>query len=133
MRVKRGDDPSERTISAAQIDRWALSVRVTLVKGWSKEGEAAGCACLSVDQWQPSLARITATRALRLAARGGSPEGRNPKINNNNSNKEQEEALESAGGFARSFIIKSVNIFFLFVIFRVGRSPSSGCVDNRTM
>lgn len=130
-RVKRGADPSERTISAAQIDRWALSVRVTLVKGWSKEGEAAGCACLSVDQWQPSLARITATRALRLAARGGSPEGRNPKINNNNSNKEQEEALGSARGFVGSFIINQSKFFFLFVVFRV--SPSGGRVDNRTM
>ena len=33
-----------------QIDRWALTVRVTLVKGWSKgeAGKAAGCVCLSV-------------------------------------------------------------------------------------
>lgn len=34
------------------IDRWALTVRVTLVEGWSKgeAGEAAGCVCLSVGK-----------------------------------------------------------------------------------
>lgn len=33
-----------------RIDRWAPTVRVTLVKGWSKgeAGKAAGCVCLSV-------------------------------------------------------------------------------------
>lgn len=40
--------PSEQL--EAQIDRWALTVRVTLVKGWSKgeAGKAAGCVCRSV-------------------------------------------------------------------------------------
>lgn len=35
-----------------RIDRWALTVRVTLVEGWSKgeAGEAAGCVCLSVGK-----------------------------------------------------------------------------------
>lgn len=46
----RGNEshPSEQL--EQQIDRWALTVRVTLVKGWSKgeAGKAAGCVCLSV-------------------------------------------------------------------------------------
>lgn len=40
--------PSEQL--EQQIDRWALTVRVTLAEGWSKgeAGKAAGCVCLSV-------------------------------------------------------------------------------------
>lgn len=47
-RRRNESHPSEQL--EQQTDRWALTVRVTLVEGWSKgeAGKAAGCVCLSV-------------------------------------------------------------------------------------
>lgn len=93
-----------RTISAARIDRWASSVRVTLVKGWSKEGRQLDArVCQSISGSRLSRVHHMRTRALRVAAAhndddaAGLPEGRKDK--------QQQQAGICREVFVRTFVI----------------------------
>lgn len=71
---RREDGAGARTISAARIDRWASSVRVTLVKGWSKEGRQLDArVCPSISGSRPSrvhhMRRVRSVRAATATTR----------------------------------------------------------------